>query len=87
MRPDTVHAMAQLVRHSRGLVTTVEKWIAHTPPEVVQSEIDEVIAFVRDALTQTNNSLGTPRPAAPSPAPVTRGDRPAVPRPPDLQPR
>jgi len=89
MRPDTIHAAAQLVRHTRGLLTTIEKWIAKTPPEALPGEIAAVVALVRDALTAMNMTLGTPRPdvAAPAPAPARgTGDRPAALRPPDLHP-
>ena len=54
MRPDTIHAAAQLVRHTRGLLTTIEKWIAKTPPEALPGEIAAVVALVRDALTAMN---------------------------------
>jgi hypothetical protein len=80
MRPATVHCVAQLVRHSRGLVTTLEKWVAATPPEVIHEEAAEVIWLVRGALTDVITTLGTPRPSAvPPPAPPTTADRPAAP--------
>jgi len=80
-----VHAVAQLVRHSRGLVTTLEKWVAATPPEALPGEVADVLWLVRGALTDLTTTLGTPRPvAAPVPAPSVTTDRPAASRPPDL---
>ena len=80
MRPHTVHAVAQLVRHTRGLLTTIEKWVAATPPEALAAEIGEVLWLVRGALTDLTTTLGTPRPpAAPVPAPSATTDRPAAP--------
>jgi len=79
MRPQTVHALAQLVRHTRGCVTTLEKWVAATPPEAFATEAAEAIALVRVALTEMNTTLGTSRPsAAPLPGSRTVPDRPAV---------
>ena len=89
MRPHTVHALAQMIRHTRGLLTTVEKFIANTPPEALHEEIGHVLFQARGALTELTTTLGTPRPpAAPVPAPSTNtSDRPAAAvRPPDLQP-
>jgi len=79
MRPATVHALAQFLRHSRGCITTVEKWVATTPPEVLAEECAEVIFLVRGALADLNTTLGTSRsPTAPVPAPpATTADRPA----------
>jgi hypothetical protein len=87
MTPDTVHAAAQMVRHSRGLLTTIEKWVAKTPPDVLATEVADLIALVRGALTDINTTLGTtPAPAAPVSAPARpTGDRPAE-RLPDLHP-
>jgi hypothetical protein len=74
MRPDTVHAVAQLIRHTRGLLTTIEKWVAATPPEELPGEVEAVnewISLLRGALTELSTTLGSPRPsAAPSSAPT-----------------
>jgi hypothetical protein len=79
MTPDTVHAIAQWIRHSRGLLTTLEKWLARTPPEAQAQELAEMIAVARGAFAQIEMRLGSPRPsAAPSSAPAhATGDRPA----------
>jgi len=53
-----VHALAQLVRHSRGLVTTVEKWVANTPPEALPGEVAEVLWVMRGALTDLTTTIG-----------------------------
>ena len=86
MRPHTVHAGAQLVRHTRGLLTTIEKWAANTPPADLHWELTELLRVMRDGLIEMNTALGGPRPsAAPTPAPGAQPDRPAEPRPPDRQ--
>jgi hypothetical protein len=79
MRPATVHAVAQLVRHSRGLVTTIEKWVAATPPEALREEIDEVLWVARGALAAMITTIEVPRPPAAPPQPVPMSaDRPAA---------
>ena len=85
MRPQTVHCVAQLVRHSRGCITTLEKWVATTPPDVFAAECAEVIFLIRGGLTDLerivqhlDTTLAQPRSStAPAPAP-TPADRPAV---------
>jgi hypothetical protein len=52
VRPATVHAAAQLVRHTRGILTAIEKWAAATPPEMLHDEADEVIELLHGALTE-----------------------------------
>jgi hypothetical protein len=75
MRPATVHALAQLLRHTRGCVTTIEKWVGATPPAVLAEECAEVIFLVRGILADVNTTLGTPRsPTAPVPAPPTTNE-------------
>jgi len=78
MRPHTVYALGQLIRHTRGCVTTIEKWVENTPPEAFGEECDEVIWTLRKMLTNLSTTLGTV-PSAPVPAPPTTTiDRPAV---------
>jgi hypothetical protein len=59
MRPHTVHALAQLLRHTRGIVTTIEKWAWNTRPDEFASEIREAIFLVRGALADMNNTIGS----------------------------
>ena len=56
MRPPTVHALAQGIRHTRGLLATLDKWIATTPPEQVATELTAAIGVIRGAL-QTGNTV------------------------------
>jgi len=77
MRPQTVHFLAQLVRHSRGLVTTTEKWVAQTPPEAFAEEATAVVVQLRTALTSLERSLLIDAPRS-STAPPTTPDRPAA---------
>ena len=82
MRPATVHFIAQLIRHTRGSVTSFEKWIAQTPPEYVVQESVEAIHRVRGVLIALETALvRAPVNDRAVPAPPTT-DRPAV-RPPD----
>jgi len=59
MRPATLHALAQLLRHTRGCVTTIEKWVAQTPPERLGEECGEVIFLVRGFLADVQTTLST----------------------------
>jgi hypothetical protein len=58
MRPDTVHAVAQFIRHTRGYLNAIEKWIAHTPPERVAEESAQVLQLARLHLTELETRLG-----------------------------
>lgn len=75
MRPQTVHFVAQLVRHTRGLVTTTEKWVAQTPPEAFATECAEVIGLIRGTLTDLTTAISTPR-SATAPLPNADDDTP-----------
>ena len=57
MRPATIHLVAQLIRHLRGVVTTVEKFVAQTPPEVIVTESTEAIYRVRGVLMALEDAL------------------------------
>jgi hypothetical protein len=58
MRPDTVHAGAQFIRHTRGYLNAIEKWVAHTPPERVAAEVAELLQLARSSLTSLETQLG-----------------------------
>lgn len=38
MNPDTVHLLAQLIRHSRGMLTAFENWLVKQPTEESQTD-------------------------------------------------
>lgn len=59
--PTTVYALAQWIRHTRGCLTTAEKWVAQTPPDQVAAEALEVIGLARHALTEIETILRTSR--------------------------
>ena len=59
MRPATVHCVAQLVRHSRGLLTTIEKWVAATPPDQLHEEAAQLLGLMRGSLTDVITTLET----------------------------
>jgi hypothetical protein len=73
-----VHALAQAIRHTRGLLATGAQWLEATPPEAVAGELAAAIAAARGALWELNTTLGRPgssTPSAPKCTPVN--DRPA----------
>jgi hypothetical protein len=73
LRPDTVHALAQFIRHARAGLTTAEKFLAHTTPETLHEELGHVIFVARGALNELTTTLGSaPASAAPGPAPSTK---------------
>jgi len=57
VRAATVHLIAQLIRHQRGFLTTVEKWIGQTPPEAVHEESREAIFRMRGVLIALEEAL------------------------------
>ena len=71
MRPATVHALAQLLRYTRGSVTTIEKWVEQTPPEHFAAECAEAIYVARGLLMQLDTTLAT-APDAPVTAATTK---------------
>lgn len=64
MRPATVHLIAQLIRHGRGICTAVEKWGRATPSEALAGEAGHLVAFARAALTRMESGVSLPRPEA-----------------------
>lgn len=50
MTPDTVHLIATLVRHQRGMVTAFEKWVQKQPPSPTCKELVQVISVCRHTL-------------------------------------
>jgi len=77
MRPATVHALAQAIRHTRGLLATLEKWIAATPPELLARELATAIGELRSDLVALNSALA--QTTAPRPTTVRKhNDRPAA---------
>jgi hypothetical protein len=69
--PSTVYAVAQWIRHTRGALTSAEKWIDATPPAQLAAEGREVIALGRVLLAELETILRTSRsttaPSSPSP--------------------
>ncbi len=57
MTPDTVHFIAQIIRHHRGLFTAVDKWVQKQPPGTCR-ELKRVIAESRRAMTEIETELG-----------------------------
>ena len=69
MRPATVHALAQGIRHTHGLLATLEKWIAATPAEdwppcdpKVAAELVGLLAALRPVLVDCNALLARSTP-------------------------
>jgi hypothetical protein len=80
VRPATVHALAQAIRHARGLVATLDKWLAATPPAAVADELTLAVGVLRDALGHSSTALGRPR-SSTAPAPGASTDHPGSARP------
>lgn len=57
MNPDTVHLLAQLIRHNRGIVTAFEKWIHSQPDSVAGDELLQVLAVQRSVLSICETQL------------------------------
>lgn len=50
MSPDTVHLIAQLIRHQRGMMTAIDKWITKQEPCRTNLELSAVTGIMRDVL-------------------------------------
>jgi hypothetical protein len=74
--PSTVYAVAQWIRHTRGCLTTAEKWVAETPPDQLADECREVIRLGRLVLSELETVLRTSR-SSTAPSSPSQYDRPA----------
>lgn len=50
MSPDTVHLIAQLIRHQRALMTSIEKWVGKQEPCRTNRELLAVTGMQRQVL-------------------------------------
>jgi hypothetical protein len=57
MTPDSVHLLAQLIRHSRGALTAIEKWVGKQPPGPTNLELIAVTTFCREVLTKYESQI------------------------------
>ncbi len=57
MTPDTVHLLAQVIRHQRALATSFEKWVRTQPRSETCRELVQMIAAVRGVLDQYEQQL------------------------------
>jgi len=48
MHEQTVHALAQLIRHTRGGLTTIEKWVEQTPREALAADVKQLCELFLD---------------------------------------
>jgi hypothetical protein len=55
--PDTIHLLAQFIRHHRALVTTVENWTKKQPPSETRRELMLIIAVARGVLDSYEQQL------------------------------
>lgn len=55
--PDTVHLAAQVIRHQRGIMTAIEKWIAKQPPSPANLELFSVTLLQRQILDAFESRL------------------------------
>jgi len=54
---DTVHLAAQVIRHHRALLTSLEKWIGKQEPDPALRELLRVIAQSRRAVTDIETRI------------------------------
>ena len=57
MTPDTLHLLATMLRHSRGIATSVEKWVRKQPPSPTCRELLQLLAEGRGVLTSFESQL------------------------------
>jgi hypothetical protein len=57
MLPNTIHFLATVIRHHRGLCTAAEKWARETPRELFSEEHSSAMAFIRETLTEIETRL------------------------------
>ena len=50
MTPDTIHLIAQLIRHDRARATSIEKWVKAQPPSPACRELLQLLAVYRGVL-------------------------------------
>jgi hypothetical protein len=57
MTPDTIHFVAQMVRHNRAMATSFEKWVRKQPPSPACREMLQVLAVYRGVMTNVEEQL------------------------------
>lgn len=50
MTPDTVHLLANLIRHQRAMMTSIEKWVGKQTPSPTNLELSSVTSLMRQVL-------------------------------------
>jgi hypothetical protein len=49
--PDSIHLVAQMIRHHRAQATSLEKWTRKQPPSPTCRELLQMLAVYRGVLT------------------------------------
>ena len=57
MTPDTVHLIATLVRHQRGMVTAFDKWVRKQPPSATCKELVQVLSVCSHTLNNLEEQI------------------------------
>lgn len=57
MRPETMHLMATIFRHSRGILNAIEKFERTVPRDARAREIADVVEFARTAVAAAEKTL------------------------------
>lgn len=57
MSPDTIHFVAQMVRHNRAMATSFEKWVRKQPPSPACREMIQVLAVYRGVMTNVEAQI------------------------------
>lgn len=65
MQPETVHLLAQLIRHERGTLTSIERWIKAQQPSEALKELQLVLETRRSMLLICERQLAAHDTAVP----------------------
>ena len=57
MTPDSVHLLAQTIRHHRAMATSFEKWVFKQEPSQTTRELVQMLAAYRDVLTRVESEI------------------------------
>jgi hypothetical protein len=57
MTPDTIHLVAQMIRHQRAMATSFETWIRKQPRSPACRELLQVVAVQRGIFDQIESQL------------------------------
>lgn len=65
MQPETVHLIAQLIRHERGTLTAIERWVKAQESSTALAELQQVLEARRSMLLICERQLAAHETAVP----------------------